>query len=184
MLQMRRLCLSAICSTASAVWYCTDLDPPVKISTSSGCQYKGSRSKNISLICEPLPDKKELISLHETKHFTNLSGCTGTEFKAKLWFAAAFARERRPVPLAVRRATDCIACSALYRPLRWRWRVLLDNSPVKVHEDYWAEHIKTDHTNSITHHPGSRMTASGREGDRERKQTSFVLAVSRSKLVL
>lgn len=30
---------------ASAVWDCTELEPPVKISPSSGCQYKGSRSK-------------------------------------------------------------------------------------------------------------------------------------------
>ncbi len=169
---------------ASAVSYCTELEPPVKISPSSGCKYKGSHSKTSPSYASLCQISKSWSLFHETKHFTNLSGCTGTEFKAELWFATAFSRERRPVLLAVRWATDCIPCSALHRPLRWRWSVLLDNSPVKVHEDYWAEHIKTDHTNSITHLPGSRMTASGREGDRESKQTSFVLAVSRSKLVL
>lgn len=93
------LCLSTVCvcniPVASAVcWYCTELEHPVKISHSSGCQYKVSHSKSISHICKPLPDKQELKSLHETKHFTNLSGCTGTEFKAELWFVAAFSRER------------------------------------------------------------------------------------------
>lgn len=93
-------------------------------------------------------------------------------------------RERRAVLLAVRWATDCIACSVLRGPLRWRWRVLLDNRPLKVHEDYRAKRNKTYHTNSITHLPVSSISASGREGDREHKQTSFVLAVSRSELVL
>lgn len=130
----RCLCLSTVSVArnipiASAVWYCTELEPLLKISHCSGCQYKDSRSENISLIREPLPDKQELISFHETKHFTNLSGCTGTEFKAELWFASAFSRERRPVLLAVRWAADCIACSALHRPLRWRWERITGQQP-------------------------------------------------------
>lgn len=78
----------------------------------------------------------------------------------------------------------CLCCSALNGPLWWRWRALLDNSPVKVHEDYWAEHIKAGHTNNIAHHPGSSATAGRRKRDGQHKQTSFVLAVLTSKLLL
>lgn len=89
--------------------------------------------------------------------------------------------EKRLVLLAARWAIDVFHAFRSRRgPLWWRQRALLDSGPVKVHEDYWAAHIKTDHTNGITHHPGSSVAASGRIGDRQHKQTTFVLAVSRS----
>lgn len=84
--------------------------------------------------------------------------------------------EKRPVLLAVRWAADVFhAFRSRPGPLWWRWRALLDRGPVEVHEDYWAAHIKTGHANSTAPHPGSSVTASGRGGDRQHKQTSFVL---------
>lgn len=64
-------CLHKICVCnnliASAVWFCTELDP-VKISPSSGCQYKGGRSKKKPqhLSSPLLPDEQMLISLRES----------------------------------------------------------------------------------------------------------------------
>lgn len=157
-------------SIASAVWSCTELDL-----TQLCLPGHTVIAKHLPHIYKPLPDKREVISLHESaNHFTNLSDCSGTDFKAKLWSTTAFSWERTPVLLAVRSAADGVACSTLDRPLRWRWRVWLDTSPVKVHEDYRAEHIKRGHTNSSSHHPGSRLTASGRESERQHKQISLL----------
>lgn len=145
-------CHLCVCNNliASAVWFCTELDP-VKISPSSGCQYKGGRSKNKKKkqhLPPPLPDEQMLISLRESERFANLSVCTATEFKGTPPWHESGGRRRWQRDETL----DCIACSALSRPLAWRWRALLDNSPVKVHEDYWGGHIKRDRTNSITHH--------------------------------
>lgn len=86
-------------------------------------------------------------------------------FKAKPWLAAS-SPERRG-QFYWRRDEPLIPLST--GPFWGRWRALLDSGPVKVHEDYWAAHIKTGRTNGITHHPGSK-----RERRRQAAQTGFL----------
>ena len=112
MLQTLCLCLSSVCVPIT-FWLrqlseTAEREPPVKISPSSGCQYKGRRSKTFPSHVSLCQISKSWSLCMKPSISTNLSGGTGTEFKAELWFVTASSRGRRPVPLAARRATDCI----------------------------------------------------------------------------
>lgn len=60
----------SVCVMASAVWYCTELEPLAKISPRLWLSVqRRSRNKNISLTRGPLPDETELSSLQGNPSF-------------------------------------------------------------------------------------------------------------------
>lgn len=100
--------------TASAVSHCTarNLSLLLRSQPALAVSTKANTAKHPPFFCLPLPDKQELFSFHETNRFTNLSSCTGTEFKGELWFATASpVREASSAGNKMSHWLHCLFCS-------------------------------------------------------------------------